>query len=105
MTNACPPQYRGLSPQRECYLRGLRLGTIEHPGAVPINSQEFRVKHTMKELRELILDAAKDGVGRTEIREYAGNSDRAMKLVDAMVEAGMLVTFRKGRTLFYRVAK
>ncbi len=35
MTNRCPPEYRHLSPAKECHLRGLRLGTIEKPGALP----------------------------------------------------------------------
>jgi hypothetical protein len=33
--NACKPEYRNLSPQKEAELRSARLGHPERPGATP----------------------------------------------------------------------
>lgn len=102
--NACPPQYRSLTPQAECRLRGQRLGTVERPGRLPGELSGCGPKHSDAQIRRNIVSVVGAGeITRTDLRQQLGWKRQMMENLDGMVADGSLIETCQSRTRIYRL--
>ena len=91
MTNRCPPQYRNLSPAEECRMRGLRLGTIETPGALPRLETQAAVEAKLAARKALVIGHIRNGVkSGGELRRVVHGGQWVAQVIEHLLTAGQI---------------
>ena len=89
--NRCPPEYRNLTPAMECHLRGLRLGTIERPGALPKLETQAAVVAKNKARRAAIMQHLRNGIKTAGgLRQAVHGGQWVQQIILALIEDGMV---------------